>query len=135
MKEQNLYAGILERIKVITIDGIVMVIFIIIATYLLSLFQEVPDSIRIIVFVFIFFIYDPLFTAFIGGTIGHYLVRIRVKKESDENKNISFPPAVIRYLIKTFLGIISLIVVSNNEKRRALHDYIAGSVVIYKTTK
>lgn len=90
MKEQNLYAGILERIKAITIDGIVMVIFIIIATYLLSLFQEVPDSIRIIVFVFIFFIYDPLFTAFIGGTIGHYLVGIRVKKNLMKIKTFHF---------------------------------------------
>jgi uncharacterized RDD family membrane protein YckC len=102
-----------------------------IATYIFSLFDSVPDPARILVFITIFLIYDPLLTTAFGGTIGHMLIGIRVKRESNNLKNISFPFAVLRYVIKAILGIISFLTVAGNEKRKAIHDYAAGSIVIY----
>lgn len=125
------YPGITDRVKAVITDSIVIVIFMFIVTYVFSNFENVPDNARIIAFIFIFGLYDPLFTSIFGGTIGHMIRGIRVKKENNHKKNILFPLAVIRFLIKALLGWISLLTVSGNEKRKAIHDYIAGSVVVY----
>ena len=60
---------------------------------------------------------------------------IRVKKDNDQLKNISFPYAVIRFIIKISLGWISLLTIYGNEKGTAIHDYLAKSVVVYKNHK
>lgn len=130
MTEEN-YPGVFDRVKAMVTDSIVIVVFMFVASYVFSLFENVPDYARIIVFVFIFVLYDPIFTSIFGGTIGHMLIGIRVKKESNEHKNILFPLAILRFVVKAFLGIISLFTVFGNEKRKAIHDYLVGSVVIY----
>jgi uncharacterized RDD family membrane protein YckC len=57
-------------------------------SYIFSLFENVTVSAKIIAFVFIFFLFDPIFTCTFGGTLGHMLLGIRVKRESDKTKNI-----------------------------------------------
>ncbi len=126
-----IYPGVFDRVKAMVTDGIVIIVFMFIASFVFSLFENVPDYARIIVFVFIFLLYDPLFTSIFGGTIGHMIIGIRVKRESNEQKNILFPLAILRFVVKTSLGIISLFTVFGNEKRKAIHDYLVRSVVIY----
>jgi uncharacterized RDD family membrane protein YckC len=130
MTEEN-YPGVFDRVKAIMVDSIVLIAFMLLASYIFSLFENVPDTARIIVFVFIFLLYDPLFTSIFGGTIGHMMNGIRVKRESDEKKNIMFLLAIPRYIVKAMLGWVSLISVSGNKKRKAIHDYLVGSVVVY----
>ena len=130
MTEDN-YPGVFDRIKAIMTDGIVIVVYMFVASYIFSLFESVPDNARIIAFVFIFLLYDPIFTSLFGGTIGHMMLGIRVKRESDEQKNILFHKAILRYLVKVLLGWVSLLTVSGNKKRKAIHDYLVGSVVVY----
>jgi uncharacterized RDD family membrane protein YckC len=60
------------------------------------------------------------------------MIGIRVKRESDEKKNILFPLAIIRFIVKASLGWISLLTVTGNSKRKAIHDYLIGSVVVYE---
>src|ERR1035437_2836289 len=86
---------------------------------------------KIIAFVFIFLLYDPSFTSIFGGTIGHMIIGIRVKRSRNEQRNILFPLAIVRFIIKASLGVISLITVTGNIKRKAIHDFVAGSVVVY----
>lgn len=130
MTEDN-YPGVFDRIKAIMTDGIVVVVYMFVASYIFSLFESVPDNARIIAFVFIFLLYDPIFTSLFGGTIGHMMLGIRVKRESDEQKNILFHKAILRYLVKVLLGWVSLLTVSGNKKRKAIHDFLVGSVVVY----
>lgn len=125
------YPGVSDRVKAIVADGIVILVFMFIITYVFSLFERMPDNARIIAFVFIFLLYDPLFTSVLGGTIGHMMLGIRVKRESNEQKNILFLLAIPRYMVKVLLGWISLLTVSSNEKRKAIHDFLVGSVVVY----
>ena len=131
MTEEN-YPGVSDRVRAVIADSFVIIIFMIIVTYTFSIFENVPDSARIIAFVFIIFLYDPIFISAFGGTIGHMMFGIRVKREKNQQKNIHFPLAIIRFLVKTLLGLISLLTVSGNKKRKAIHDSIVGSVVIYK---
>ena len=132
MKEEKEYPHISDRVKAVVADTVVLIIFMIIVTSIFGSMDQVPDWARISAFVFIFGLYDPIFTSSFGGTIGHMLFQIRVKREKDETRNIIFPLAIIRFLIKVLLGWISLLSVGFSEKRRAIHDAIAGSVVVYK---
>lgn len=130
---ENNYPSLLDRIKSTFIDTLVLIGEIMLASYIFSLFENVPDSARIIVFVFIFILYDPLFISIFGGTIGHMLMNIRVKRNSGEQKNILFPLALIRFIIKVFLGWLSLLTVIGSNQKKAIHDMAVGSVVIYRS--
>ena len=98
MTEQN-YPGVSARVRAAVTDSLVIVVLLVIITYIFSYFENVPDAARIIAFILIFLLYDPIFTSFFGGTIGHMIIGIRVKQESNQEKNIGFPFA-------TFIAVI-----------------------------
>lgn len=75
------------------------------------------------------FLYDPICTAFFC-TAGAYLMKFRVRKFENPSQKISFPMAIIRFIIKSLLGWISFLTIHRNEQRRAIHDMVANSVVI-----
>jgi uncharacterized RDD family membrane protein YckC len=131
MTEEN-YVGVADRVKAVVTDSFVIIAFMIIISYIFSTFDHVPDNLRIVAFIFIFFLYDPLFTSIFGGTIGHMMFGIRVKQEKDLKRNIIFPLAIVRFIIKASLGWVSLLTVSREIKKQAIHDTIVNSVVIYK---
>ena len=62
---------------------------------------------------------------------GHTMLGIRVKRESNQFKNILFPLALLRFIVKALLVWISLLTVSGNDKRKTIHDYLVGSVVVH----
>ena len=128
---EKIYPGVFDRVKAMVTDGIILVVFMVATSSVFSLFNDVHDIVRVSAFVFIFLLYDPLLTSFWGGTIGHRLIGIRVRKERDEQCNIQFPFAVLRYIVKATLGWISLLTIGGNNKGKAIHDYVAGSVVVY----
>jgi len=131
MTEEN-YAGVADRVKAAVTDGIVIFAFMLSITYAFAQFKHVHDNAKIIAFAFIFLLYDPIFTSVFGGTIGHMVLGIRIKREKNKMKNILFPLAIVRYILKALLGWISLLTVMGSEKRQAIHDAVVGSVAIYK---
>jgi uncharacterized RDD family membrane protein YckC len=128
-----IYPGVFDRIKAAVTDSFVIVAFIALLSNVFSNLDNVPNSYRIVGFIFIFILYDPLFTSLFGGTIGHMIMKIRVKRTSNTEKNILFHSAIIRYIVKVLLGWISLLTVGTNKKHLAIHDMIAGSIVLHKT--
>ncbi|MFD2970175.1 RDD family protein [Sphingobacterium bambusae] len=129
VSEEN-YPGVFIRVKALVVDGFFLLVLMFILSSVFSAFQHVPDSVRLLSFVFVFFLYDPLFTSLFAGTVGHMAMGIRVKRE-DAERNINFPSAVVRFVIKAALGWISLITVSSSGM--AIHDRVIGSrVVNYK---
>ncbi len=127
-----MYPGLMERIKAALIDAILLIMLMFIVTQIFSILENVGETPRIITFLVIFLLYDPLMTSTFGGTLGHLIIGIRVRKINDPNKKINLPFAIIRFLIKAFLGWISLITVTLNDEKRALHDMGAQSIVVYK---
>ena len=125
-----IYANLLDRVKAAVVDSIVIIAMMFAASEVLAIFDTVPDFVRIVLFVFIFILYEPLLVSIYGATIGHSKIGISVRKDSDITKNISFFSAIIRFLAKAFLGMFSLFSVTANDKRKAIHDFIANSVVI-----
>lgn len=133
---EDKYAQIFTRVKAAVIDGIVIVVLMYLATEVLSLFEDVPNYIRISIFSFLFLCYEPILISLFGASVGHFFSDVVVKREDNEQRNILFPKAVVRFICKFFLGWISLLTVGGNEKKKAIHDYIGGSVVLkYKAVK
>lgn len=54
-------------------------------------------------------------------------MKIKLKRSANMEKNLIFPLAVVRYLIKMLLGWISLFTISGNYRRLAIHDMMVDS--------
>ncbi|MGL3001518.1 RDD family protein [Flavobacterium sp. RSSB_23] len=122
------YPSILDRIKSTTIDTIIIIGFMYLASEILNTFENIPNYFRMIVFIGIW-LYEPILTSF-GATIGNDKMEIRVRSNSDHSKRINFFQAVIRFAIKILLGWLSFITVFSSKKSRTIHDYLSGSVMI-----
>lgn len=82
-----------------------------------------------IVFIIFFFLYEPLLIS-INCTFGQWITKIRVRKMNPSNQKISFLSALLRFIVKIALGVISFFTIHSNKEKRAIHDMIANSVVI-----
>lgn len=129
--ELNEYPGILSRAKAGVIDVVFIIVMMIGVAKVVALTDNVSDELRAAAFIFIFFLYDPLFTSLFGGTIGHMISGITVRRESNPKQKVIFPLAILRFIIKSSLGLLSLLIVFRNPKRRAIHDFVSRSVVVY----
>lgn len=132
MNEETTYPGVTDRIKAVAVDTFILVLFMFIASIIFSKIENVNENYRIAAFVFIFGIYDPLFTSLFGGTLGHISMGIKVKRLENHKKNVFFPVAFIRFLMKVILGWLSLVTLGNNDKNQAIHDLAVHSVVLYR---
>ena len=113
----NDFARIPDRIKAAVIDSIVLVVLMYSASEIFNFFEAVSIMVRVLVFVFIFLIYEPLLVSMFGATVGHFFNDIMVKQESEPNRNINFFRAIIRFCVKLLLGWISLLTVNGNNKK------------------
>ena len=127
------YATLLNRVKAAIVDFLVLMGLGLVVSTILSKFVNVPDFVRVILFILIFILYDPIFTSTIGATLGHLFLGLRVRRSNNEDKRIIFPIAIVRFILKALLGWISLLTIAVVKKKKAIHDLIAGSVVLQST--
>ena len=127
--QQAEYPRLLDRIQSTMIDTLFMIFLMFLATPILEKFPNAPDWVRMVAFFGIWFVYEPLCTS-LGFTLGNYIKNLRVRKHSDITKRINIFQAIIRYIFKLGLGWISLLTVTSNREKRAIHDMVAGSIVI-----
>ncbi len=127
------YISLFPRVKAATLDSILLILLMYIASEILAEFDTVPNYVRTILFVCIFFLYEPLLVSFWGKTLGHHKMDICVRKESNHNKKIALHLAIGRYGMKLLLGWLSLLSITNSKKHQALHDRFVGSVVIQES--
>ena len=123
------YPRVVVRYLATTIDVIFILSVFICVSYLFQGQDGTPVRMRLIFFLFVVFVYEPFFTCKLC-TFGQKIMRIRVRSIKTKDK-ISIFQAYIRILIKIVLGIISFFSIPFTKNKRALHDFAAGSVVIY----
>ena len=123
--------GVSDRVKAIMCDTFIMICMMFLFTKIFSSMDHVPETARICAFVFVFGLYEPIFISLFGGTIGHFLIGIKIRRKSNHSKKLLFPVAVVRFLIKGTLGVISLLTISGNKEGLAIHDIFSGSIVLY----
>jgi uncharacterized RDD family membrane protein YckC len=123
------YPALSDRIQSTFIDTFSIILMMFAFSSVLESFNNVSDWIRILLFITVWIIYDPLCTT-LGCTIGNYVKGIRVRQRDNHELRISFLQALIRYIFKIFLGWLSFLTIHSNAERRALHDMVVGSVVV-----
>lgn len=67
-------------IKAAILDGILLIVSIYVVSECLNSFKEVRYYARIFLAALLFVLYNPFFSSSYGGTIGHSLNHIQVKK-------------------------------------------------------
>lgn len=129
------YAGISDRIKALFFDAFFIGILFFVAASFLDSREHVTPNLRFLVFIFVFYLYEPICVTIFGGSIGHLLNNLRIRKESDETKKINLFQALLRFGVKLLLGFISFFTMRSDDKSRAMHDMASGSVVVFHKKK
>src|SRR6266498_791715 len=130
-----LYPTLPRRVQSIFIDVLLMALLMFAVGWIFNKYSSDENNndgwLRAIVFIAIWGIYEPVSMTF-GYTLGNYLLKIRVRKNNNPDKKINLLQAYARFVIKFFLGWLSFITIGFNEKRRAIHDLVSGTVMIEK---
>lgn len=123
---------LVRRIKALTIDGLLILLIFTITSLTIGSLGGVVTAIKVGVLVFCFLIYEPLLLSLKGATLGHMMMGLSVKKYKNTAQNLSFFSALLRLIVKALLGWLSLIYISFNKDKRAIHDMASGSIVLVK---
>lgn len=123
---------LVRRIKALTIDTLLILLIFTITSMTIGSLGGVVTAIKVGILVFCFLIYEPLSLSLKGATLGHMLMGLNVKKYQNTAQNPSFLSALLRLIVKALLGWISLIYVSFNKDKRAIHDIASSSIVLVK---
>jgi uncharacterized RDD family membrane protein YckC len=124
------YPSILRRYFSTVIDGLFVLGILVLVSYLFDSANESATKVRIGIILFIFFVYEPFFTAY-ACTLGQKITGIRVRSQS-AGRRISIFQAYLRILVKLLLGIISFFTIPFSKNKRAIHDFAVGSLVVYE---
>ncbi len=124
------YPTILRRYFSTFIDGLFILSMLFVWAYLLDSDSSAATNIRIGIILFMFLVYEPIFTTYFC-TLGQKLTGIRIRKVST-GKRISILQAYMRIIVKIFLGILSFFTIPFTKNKRAIHDFAVGSLVIYE---
>jgi uncharacterized RDD family membrane protein YckC len=124
------YPSIIRRYFSTFIDGLFAIGIFIIASYILDTEKSAATKIRISIILFVFFVYEPIFTSYFC-TLGQRITGIRIRRFSTGNR-ISLIRAYLRIIVKIFLGVISFFSIPFTKNKRAIHDFAAGTLVIYE---
>jgi uncharacterized RDD family membrane protein YckC len=127
--DATIYPTLSERVQSTFIDLIFIVFLMFMSSEILEMYENPPEWIRMVLFFSIWGVYEPLCTS-LGFTIGNYVKDIRVRRMNATDERINIVRAFFRYVFKCCLGWISFLTISTNKERRAIHDMIAGSVMI-----
>ena len=125
------YPRLLKRVRAALIDSI-LVPLVMFGMVIMGGALEVSNLYGKALFLLLpIFILEPGLVSYTGGTIGHHLQGIQVRKK-DGSGNINFFAATIRFVVKVLLGWLSFIFVLTTRKHQALHDVIANSIVTHR---
>ncbi|WP_150049441.1 RDD family protein [Methylomonas rhizoryzae] len=128
---EQLYPRILRRNLGASIDGIVLPVLAVTSIYLLAVAGIESGRLKAAAAVLVILALEPFAVAFTGGSVAHHLVGIRVRRVSS-NSNIGIGAASIRFLVKSITGLPAFLFVLTTKRRQALHDVVAGSVIVYR---
>jgi uncharacterized RDD family membrane protein YckC len=123
------YARFLQRLLALIIYSIILLLILfaalMIATAVRSDNLARPLGFAVAAF---WLLYEPLFVAFAGGTLGHIMSNLRVVDDRTHG-NVSVRKAVARSIIKGVLGWVSFVTMLTTRRSQAVHDLLTRSTV------
>lgn len=126
------YPSLLKRVQALAIDFLLILIIFASSSLIINTLGNTATEVKVGIFIFCVVLYEPMMVAFMGGTIGHKVLKMKVKSYDNPDRNISIFSALLRIVVKAALGWISFLTVSFNSEKRAIHDMMSGSVVMMK---
>jgi len=144
-KEDIVYAGFFVRLSAYIIDCIIVgIALLIIRIPKFFIYMMNPDIFFVKPILFEFSIFDIviyllgltyfiLMTYYCGGTLGKKLFKLKVCKATDEKLSlftIIYRESIGRYLSGLIL-FIGYIIIGVDSKKRALHDILSDTLVVY----
>lgn len=124
------FPSLVERIKALFVDMVIILIIFTATTLFIDAFGDIPDFAKGFILIFMLYLYDPVLTSFTGSTLGHKVMKLKVREYQDPEKKISLVRALLRFMTKGLLGWISFLTVTSNKRKRAIHDMVGGSIVL-----
>ena len=92
------------RVKAGILDFLLIVSIWTLTAYVIDSVGGAPGWLRGAVFVIMVYLYDPLSVGFWGGTLGHRLLGVEVRKFSNPKERINLLMATLRVMVKYLLG-------------------------------
>ena len=77
---------------------------------------------------------EPGMVSSTGGTIGHHLIGLRIRDATRDVK-IGFFRALLRFIIRGLLGVVSLVFILITRRHQAIHDYVTRSIVVLRRSE
>lgn len=122
------YPTLFRRYMSALCDGL-LVFALIIAVGMLPGSGAAVGRTKFLAFVFLALWYEPIFTSR-ACTLGQWITGVRVRRNDDMEERISIGRALLRIMVKGALGWLSFFTMPFSPRYRAIHDMVAGSVVI-----
>jgi uncharacterized RDD family membrane protein YckC len=124
------YPRVSRRIQALMIDGLIIPIS---AVGVLIMAPQIglQGIYAAILAALVVFLLEPFMVSVTGGTPGHHLLGIRVSSKSS-GKDINIFAAMVRFVAKTVLGLLSIFTIYTTKQHQAIHDAIVGSIVVLK---
>lgn len=126
----TVFPSLVTRIKAVFIDLVIMLVVFTASTLFIDAVGDIPDFVKGFILIFMVYLYDPLLTSFTGSTLGHKVMKLKVRKYKHPECKISLGQAFLRFITKGFLGWISFLTVTANKRKRAIHDIASGSIIL-----
>jgi uncharacterized RDD family membrane protein YckC len=127
------YPRLLRRIQGAAIDGVIIPVAAILTLITLAYTGVGDGRIKAAIATLVILALEPGAVSFTGGTIGHHIVGIRVRRLGSD-VHLGLVPATFRFLVKVFFGTPAFFIALLTRRRQALHDLAARSIVVYKST-
>lgn len=124
------YPRITRRIEAVLIDASILLALFFGAMNLLAPMQ-IHGAIKAFVIFSALLLIEPVFLTLTGASIGHHARGMRVIS-ARSGANLHLLAAILRTVVKAYLGFISLIFVLTSRRHQAIHDMAARSLVILK---
>src|SRR5262245_37819761 len=106
-EDRVLYARFPIRLRAMAIDATIIIGIIVAGLLLVSVFDsDLSGRVFVLTTVVVLLFYDPVFVSRTGATPGHRLMNLRVL-DPDTLAPIGFPRALLRFWLKTVLGLLS----------------------------
>lgn len=126
------YPKLLRRLQGLFIDGLIVPIAAIGTLVALTYAGIESTWIKVACPMLVVLLLDPVAVSMTGGSIGHHLTGLRVRKERvDERINVL--AATVRFVVKMLFGLPAFFVAFVTRKRQGLHDLAARSLIVHKS--
>jgi uncharacterized RDD family membrane protein YckC len=124
------YARVSRRLQAIVIDGAVYAVSPAVLLLLSSFTGRSTLAVQVVVVGWFLAValYEPLLVTLRGATIGHAAANIRVV-DARTGRPPAFWRALLRFVVKSVLGLLSFAMVVSTRRHQAAHDLAAGTTV------